>query len=219
MSLTIIACSAVSCIDHQKDNVRARLNKSDGVKANYSDIIWSVDGERLESARVLSFFIQDIPILLVSGKVDRGRLVTSKFGPMYIAGSIDDKPDNYEYIITKEQKLAMMNYVKQVQINGDDYYGIGRCKKGNEGRASVILEAYPIELLRLIGLIHSAERDAALILSPYGHVYNITIGDYLGRNHGQVVSIDKDSILLIEKTCYEDEISERHAAIVLDTLW
>lgn len=60
------------------------------------------------------------------------------------------------------------------------------------------LEAYELEALRLVGILTMRGRTHALVRAPDGEVHRLGTGDYLGRNHGRIVSITDSSVQLVE---------------------
>lgn len=60
------------------------------------------------------------------------------------------------------------------------------------------LESYPLDTLRMVGTMGREDEHSALIKSPDGVVSRIQTGNYLGQNHGRVVSIQEDRIELVE---------------------
>lgn len=60
------------------------------------------------------------------------------------------------------------------------------------------LEAYELEALRLVGILTMGGRTHALVRAPDGEVHRLNTGDYLGRNHGRIVSITDSSAQLVE---------------------
>lgn len=66
------------------------------------------------------------------------------------------------------------------------------------GRRREPLEAYPLDTLRMVGTLEKGGQSSALVQSPDGLVSRIMMGNYLGQNYGQVVSIGSDQVELIE---------------------
>lgn len=66
------------------------------------------------------------------------------------------------------------------------------------GRRRESLEAFPLDTLRMVGTMSKDGKSSALVSSPDGLVSRIVVGNYLGQNYGQVVSVSQDKIELIE---------------------
>ncbi|WP_110686289.1 pilus assembly protein PilP [Salinicola aestuarinus] len=65
-------------------------------------------------------------------------------------------------------------------------------------RASQPLEAFDLESLELVGTLSVGGRDSGLIRSPEGRVHRLFVGDYLGRDDGQVVAVGERKLSLVE---------------------
>lgn len=65
-----------------------------------------------------------------------------------------------------------------------------------EDREKEPLEKYVLNDLKLIGTLHPADADWALIQDPDGVLHRVTVGNYIGQNDGQILSIDNTSVLL-----------------------
>lgn len=60
------------------------------------------------------------------------------------------------------------------------------------------LEAFDLEALRLVGILTMGGQTHALVRAPEGEVYRLRTGNYLGRNHGRIVSITDSTVQLVE---------------------
>ena len=60
------------------------------------------------------------------------------------------------------------------------------------------MEEHPIAELAMVGMLERNEVFVALISDGIGDVHRIMLGNYLGRNHGKVVSITDTQLDLIE---------------------
>lgn len=69
--------------------------------------------------------------------------------------------------------------------------------KPDESRPKQFLEGFNIEVFQMVGLLANEGGRFALV-SGAGGVHRIRVGDYLGRNHGRIVSIDDDHIEVVE---------------------
>ncbi len=65
-------------------------------------------------------------------------------------------------------------------------------------RRKEYLESYPLDSLLMVGTYQQEEGYWALIVDPDGVVHMVSEGDYLGHNHGAVVSIFENEVLLKE---------------------
>ncbi|MCE8016701.1 pilus assembly protein PilP [Halomonas sp. MCCC 1A17488] len=65
-------------------------------------------------------------------------------------------------------------------------------------RAREPLEGYDLEALRLVGILTMSGQTHALVRAPEGEVHRLRPGNYLGRNHGRIVSITGSTVQLVE---------------------
>lgn len=63
------------------------------------------------------------------------------------------------------------------------------------------LESYPLDSLRMVGTMQQNDTTWAIIQvinDPDAGIHRISLGNYMGQNHGRVVAINEDKIDLIE---------------------
>lgn len=60
------------------------------------------------------------------------------------------------------------------------------------------LERFPLDSLKLVGLISVGKRIYALIQDPHGIVHRVTYGNYLGQNDGKIIAIHSNGLVLRE---------------------
>lgn len=65
-------------------------------------------------------------------------------------------------------------------------------------RPKEALERYSLDSLRMVGTLDQNDSTWGLITSPDGILHRVAVGNYLGKNHGRVISIGPRSIQLIE---------------------
>lgn len=77
------------------------------------------------------------------------------------------------------------------------------------------LEEYPLDSLRMAGLLERQGGERwALVRDPQGVIHRVQEGNYLGQNHGRIVSINESRIELIELVrTGERSWRERNAAL------
>jgi len=69
----------------------------------------------------------------------------------------------------------------------------------NLNREKQPLEAFFLDSLKMVGTIGQNGKLFALIVIPKGNIYPVTVGNYLGRNHGKITQVLPDSIKILEK--------------------
>ena len=68
----------------------------------------------------------------------------------------------------------------------------------DENRPRELLESYPLSNLSMVGTITRGGTEWALMLDETGLVSRVTIGNFMGRNHGRIVGISETQIDLVE---------------------
>ena len=70
--------------------------------------------------------------------------------------------------------------------------------KPDIGRPKEYLENFSISAVTMVGTISKAGGFWALVNDGTGNVHRVTIGNYMGRNHGRIVSINNNQVNLVE---------------------
>ena len=65
-------------------------------------------------------------------------------------------------------------------------------------RPKQYLERYELDTLAMVGTFAKEEAYWALVRDPEGVIHRVPVGNYIGKNHGQVVSISSTQINLSE---------------------
>lgn len=65
-------------------------------------------------------------------------------------------------------------------------------------RAKEPLEEFPLDALRMQGIIQTPASIYALVKAPDGVLHRVTIGDHLGQNYGQIKAIAESEISIAE---------------------
>lgn len=60
------------------------------------------------------------------------------------------------------------------------------------------LEEYPLDSLRMLGVIESQGRTYALIKAPDNVVHRVSVKDHLGQNYGEITAITDSEVSLTE---------------------
>ena len=69
--------------------------------------------------------------------------------------------------------------------------------KPDENRVRQFLEGFNIEGFEMVGVLSNQQGMQALVRGA-GSVHRVKIGDYLGRNHGRIVSIEEGRVDVVE---------------------
>lgn len=117
---------------------------------------------------------------------------------------------------TKQQAKANITKPKEAKLNLQPAYtppqppqfnmfDPNRLKAGfhgvnapNPNRPKEILENYALNDLRYVGLIKGTNKTPSAFIEANGHVYTVTIGNYLGQNYGHITAITPDEIVISE---------------------
>lgn len=60
------------------------------------------------------------------------------------------------------------------------------------------LEQFPLDSLRMVGTLSREGRQHGLVRDPDGTIHQVLPDNYLGQNHGRVVSVDESKIRVVE---------------------
>jgi len=74
----------------------------------------------------------------------------------------------------------------------------GAGPRPNFDRAKEYLERYELDTLAMVGTFAKDEAYWALVRDPEGVIHRVPAGDYIGKNHGQVVAISSTEVELSE---------------------
>lgn len=90
--------------------------------------------------------------------------------------------------------------------------------KRNETRPREALEIYPLDTLRMVGILVQNEQTWGLVKDPNNVVHRIQTGNYVGQNEGQIIAVSEQKINVIE--IIPDGLGgyiEREAALAIGT--
>jgi len=68
----------------------------------------------------------------------------------------------------------------------------------NATRPKEPLESYPLDTLRMVGILTQHENTWGLVKDPNNVVHRIQTGNYAGQNEGQIISVTEKQIDIIE---------------------
>ena len=60
------------------------------------------------------------------------------------------------------------------------------------------LEAFPLENLKMVGMLQQNRVTHALVKTPDNNVYRVRAGNYMGQNFGRIVNVTESAVLLKE---------------------
>jgi len=65
-------------------------------------------------------------------------------------------------------------------------------------RSKEPLEEFPIDALRLVGIVNFNKKTYALVKAPDAVIHRVTVGDHLGQNYGRIGKITEAEVSLTE---------------------
>lgn len=65
-------------------------------------------------------------------------------------------------------------------------------------RRKEALESYPIDSLKMVGLLQQKSQTWGLVRDPDGTIHRVQPGNYAGQNHGKIVSVKETKIDIVE---------------------
>lgn len=68
----------------------------------------------------------------------------------------------------------------------------------NPGRPREILEDYPLDTLRMMGILQQKNSLWALVRDPSGTIHRVQTNNYMGQNHGRIIDISERALKLRE---------------------
>lgn len=60
------------------------------------------------------------------------------------------------------------------------------------------LESYPVDALKMVGLLQQKSQTWGLVRDPDGTIHRVQPGNYAGKNHGRIVQVTETKIDIVE---------------------
>ncbi len=67
-----------------------------------------------------------------------------------------------------------------------------------DDRRREMLENYPLDALKMVGILKQNTSSWALVQDPEGTIHRVQPGNYAGQNHGKISQISENQIKLVE---------------------
>lgn len=113
-----------------------------------------------------------------------------------------EPPPEFKPIATFSYSAHQMRSPFTPAVEGDDEKSGSRDGKQVEpdfARSKEYLEQFSMESLRMVGTItRPGQPLEALVKDPGGTVNRVTVGNYMGKNYGEVVEVTESKIGIIE---------------------
>lgn len=106
------------------------------------------------------------------------------------------KAKEYHYFSYSADKLRdpFQAWTISPRQTGDKHSSISP----DNARKKEPLENYPLDTLRMVGVITINGKIWAMVQATDGQVYRVTVGNHLGQNHGRITRVNEGSIQLVE---------------------
>lgn len=117
------------------------------------------------------------------------------------------------------QDFAKRSRKGEVDVNNVTESKISDCRRPDAHRLPEALENFPLDSLKMVGTLEQGYKRWGLVLDPDQVIYQVEVNNYLGLNHGKVISITETEIELVEMVedgqgCYV----ERSATLAAEEL-
>lgn len=67
-----------------------------------------------------------------------------------------------------------------------------------QGRRKEPLESFPLDSLKMVGLLQQSDQTWGLVKDPSGTIHRIQPGNYAGQNNGKIQTVGESSIDILE---------------------
>lgn len=88
----------------------------------------------------------------------------------------------------------------------------------NTKRPKQPLEAFPLDALKFVGILREGNSILALISQPGGLVTPAKVGDYMGKNYGQIIRINDNKVDIEETVQLGGRWEKKHFSLNLNPL-
>lgn len=106
--------------------------------------------------------------------------------------------ETFNYAATKLRNPFEPFAVQRPRPIGQKSSGAGKGPKPIPGRPREALEAFPLDTLRMVGTLEQGPGAWALVKASDGTIHRVKPGNYLGQNHGKIITITENKIELTE---------------------
>jgi len=85
----------------------------------------------------------------------------------------------------------------------------------DENRIKEALESFSLDTLRMMGTMEQGDTHWVLIQDPDGLLHRLTVGNHLGLNNGEIISMSDERIEILELVPDGNAWQQRNAGIAL----
>jgi len=97
----------------------------------------------------------------------------------------------FQSITEKNKRQGNQNDTQKTQVKE-------QCTRPDSHRLQEALEEFPLDSLKMVGILEQGYKRWGLVLDPEKVVYQIEVNNYMGQNHGKVISVTESEIELVE---------------------
>lgn len=115
-----------------------------------------------------------------------------------VKGKIEPLPEVKEYSPAGYNADGSLNDPFKGRRSADSRGAGGSVLMPDLKRPKEVLEAFPLESLKFVGVLEQGKRSVALIAAPDNNVYQVKVGNYMGQNYGVVTHLNKDEVAIKE---------------------
>lgn len=114
-------------------------------------------------------------------------------------GEIEPLPVFPQYQSFKYSAVAIRSpFEKPVAVVEGEKTGARKAVKPDENRKKEYLESINFASFTMVGALQRDGRGWGLVDDGTGSVHRVTTGNYLGKNHGRIVSVSEDRVDVVE---------------------
>ncbi len=112
-------------------------------------------------------------------------------------GKVDPLPEfpeytNFTYVV--DDIRDPFNPQSELAMVTDD--GTGPRPEATRRREP--LESYPVDALKMVGLLQQKSQTWGLVRDPDGTIHRVQPGNYAGQNHGKITQVSEAKIHIVE---------------------
>lgn len=114
-------------------------------------------------------------------------------------GSVEQLPDfppyeTFEYVYANVRDP----FRPQTDINVNISQTASDGPRPESQRLKEPLESYPVDSLKMVGLLQQRAQTWGLVKDPEGTIHRVQPGNYAGKNHGKIVTVNENRIDIVE---------------------
>ena len=115
-------------------------------------------------------------------------------------GSVEPLPEFPEYqMFTYDSEDARDPFrPKSDSTAGLAAAGSNSGPRPEKTRQREVLESYPVDSLKMVGLLQQKKQTWGLVRDPDGTIHRVQPGNYAGQNHGKITKVSETKIHIVE---------------------